>query len=130
MKLRLQELLQLCIDLKPRAIWLSFGDVKPLAKSIKAAGIKVVVQVQYLDDVEAALEAGADVIVGQVTIAQVAACWSLLLSSRVKKAVPCAHEVALHRLLCLMQSTAHARNKVVQVVCCNVLETCHACMEA
>lgn len=67
MKLRLQELLQLCIDLKPRAIWLSFGDVKPLAKSIKAAGIKVVVQVQYLDDVEAALEAGADVIVGQVT---------------------------------------------------------------
>lgn len=67
-KMVLQEILQLCIDLKPRAIWLAFGDVEPLAKPIKDAGIKLIVQVQYLDDVEAALQAGADVIVGQVTL--------------------------------------------------------------
>lgn len=68
---RLQELLQLCIDLKPRAIWLSFGDVAPLARPIKDAGIKMIVQIQYLDDAEAALQAGADVIVGQVSLSKV-----------------------------------------------------------
>ena len=35
-------------------------------KPIKDAGIKVIVQVQFLDDVEVVLQAGADVIVGQV----------------------------------------------------------------
>ena len=62
----LQELLQTCIDLSPRAIWLAFGEVEPLAKPVKAAGITLIVQVQFLDDVEPALRAGADIIVGQV----------------------------------------------------------------
>ena len=98
MRFSLQELLQLCIDLKPRAIWLSFGDVQPLAESIKAAGIKVVVQVQYLDDVEAALAAGADVIVGQVIANQVAAPFAApfaaLLSNRVMNAAPYTHTLS------------------------------------
>ena len=62
----LQELLQAAIDLKPRAIWLSFGDWESLATPIKKAGIMIICQVQHLEQVEPALKAGADVIVGQV----------------------------------------------------------------
>ena len=62
----LQELLQTSIKLRPRAIWLSFGDWDPLAVPIKNAGIKIICQVQHLEQVEPALQAGADVIVGQV----------------------------------------------------------------
>lgn len=62
----LQELLQTSIDLNPRAIWLSFGDWAPLAVAIKQAGIKMICQVQHLEQVEPALLAGADIIVGQV----------------------------------------------------------------
>lgn len=64
----LQDLLQTSIDLKPRAIWLSFGDWKPLALPIKEAGITLICQVQHLEQVEPALLAGADIIVGQVGI--------------------------------------------------------------
>lgn len=60
-----QELLQAAIDLKPRAIWLSFGDWDALATPIKKAGIIMICQVQHLEQVEPALKAGADVIVGQ-----------------------------------------------------------------
>lgn len=62
----LQELLQAAIDLKPRAIWLSFGDWDSLATPIKKAGILLICQVQHLEQVEPALKAGADIIVGQV----------------------------------------------------------------
>ena len=62
----LQELLQTSIDLEPRAIWLSFGDWEPLAAPIKRAGITLICQVQHLEQVEPALLAGADIIVGQV----------------------------------------------------------------
>ncbi|KAL3142689.1 hypothetical protein ABBQ38_002991 [Trebouxia sp. C0009 RCD-2024] len=60
-----KELLQTSIDLNPRAIWLSFGDWAPLAVAIKQAGIKMICQVQHLEQVEPALLAGADIIVGQ-----------------------------------------------------------------
>ena len=77
----LQELLQAAIDLKPRAIWLSFGDWDALATPIKKAGIIMICQVQHLEQVEPALKAGADVIVGQVLpqVHQSAANLSLFL---------------------------------------------------
>lgn len=58
--------MQTAIDLNPRAVWLSFGEWDPLAGPVKKAGIKVICQVQHLEQVEPALRAGADVIVGQV----------------------------------------------------------------
>lgn len=61
-----QELLQAAVDLKPRAIWLSFGEWDTLAAPIKKAGIKLICQVQHLEQVEPALKAGADIMVGQV----------------------------------------------------------------
>ena len=61
-----QELLHKAVELKPRAIWLSFGKWEPLAAPIRQAGIKLICQVQHLEHVEPALRAGAAVIVGQV----------------------------------------------------------------
>ncbi|KAA6423022.1 MAG: hypothetical protein FRX49_07010 [Trebouxia sp. A1-2] len=60
-----QELLQTIINFKPRAIWLSFGEWEDLAVPINKAGIKLICQIQHLEQVEPALHAGADVIVGQ-----------------------------------------------------------------
>ena len=70
----LQELLQTSINLKPRAIWLSFGDWEPLAVPIKQASIRLICQVQNLEQVEPALLAGADIIVGQVRLDQSLRC--------------------------------------------------------
>ena len=53
--------------LRPRAIMLSFGDPRPLAKLIRAAGIALIIQVTDLDEARQAMEAGADVIVAQGT---------------------------------------------------------------
>ena len=61
-----QELLQAAVDLEPRAIWLSFGEWDALAAPIKKAGITLICQVQHLEQVEPALKAGADIMVGQV----------------------------------------------------------------
>ncbi|GAQ89055.1 nitronate monooxygenase [Klebsormidium nitens] len=59
------ELLQAAIDCQPRAIWLSFGPFKELAPPIKAAGIKLICQVQTLEQIGDVLPLGADVIVAQ-----------------------------------------------------------------
>lgn len=50
---------------KPCAIMLSFGDPRPYAARIAAAGAPLICQVQRLDQVPQALEAGACVIVAQ-----------------------------------------------------------------
>ncbi len=52
---------------RPVAIMLSFGDPRPFAPAIKAAGSKLICQVQTLEHVDHALEAGADIIVAQGT---------------------------------------------------------------
>ena len=49
----------------PRAVMLSFGDPRPYAQRIKASGAALICQIQRLDQVPLALEAGADVIVAQ-----------------------------------------------------------------
>lgn len=51
--------------LLPKAIFLSFGDPRPYAERIARAGARLVCQVQRLDQVPQAVEAGAAVIVAQ-----------------------------------------------------------------
>ena len=53
------------LEHKPRAIMLSFGDPRPYGKRIAAAGAELLVQVQRIEQVPMALEAGATVIIGQ-----------------------------------------------------------------
>ncbi|HEY0911210.1 MAG TPA: nitronate monooxygenase, partial [Bradyrhizobium sp.] len=61
------ELLDIALDAKPRAIMLSFGDPRPFAPRIKAAGARLICQVQTEDMARQALEAGADILVAQGT---------------------------------------------------------------
>ncbi len=58
-------LLDEIISLKPKAVFLSFGNPQPLAAQIKAAGITLICQVQTLKDAKCALNSGADIIVAQ-----------------------------------------------------------------
>jgi nitronate monooxygenase len=51
----------------PACVFLSFGDPRPFAATIRRGGAKLLCQVQTLAHVEQALEAGADVIVAQGT---------------------------------------------------------------
>lgn len=53
------------LDQRPRAVMLSFGDPRPYAQRIAAAGAELLFQVQRLEQVPLALEAGASVIVAQ-----------------------------------------------------------------
>jgi nitronate monooxygenase len=59
------ELLDISLDAKPAAIMLSFGDPRPFAPRIKAAGARLICQVQTEDMARHALEAGADILVAQ-----------------------------------------------------------------
>src|SRR5262249_2912773 len=61
------ELLDIALKAKPRAIMLSFGDPKPFAPRIKAAGCLLICQVQTEEMAKRALEAGADVLIAQGT---------------------------------------------------------------
>jgi nitronate monooxygenase len=61
------ELLDVALNARPRAIMLSFGDPKPFAPRIKAAGALLICQVQSEDMAQAALDAGADTLVAQGT---------------------------------------------------------------
>jgi len=61
------ERLDMALALKPACIFLSFGDPVPFAGRIHAAGIPLICQVQTLRQVEAAVAAGAAVIVAQGT---------------------------------------------------------------
>ena len=59
--------LELALAHAPRAVMLSFGDPRPHADAIRAAGCALVCQVQSLAEAELAREAGADFIVAQGT---------------------------------------------------------------
>jgi nitronate monooxygenase len=59
------EALDWALTQKPCAVMLSFGDPRPYAARIAAAGAALICQVQRLDQVPQALEAGAAVIVAQ-----------------------------------------------------------------
>jgi len=61
------ELLDIALDARPRAIMLSFGDPKPFAPRIKAAGALLICQVQDEDMGREALDAGADILIAQGT---------------------------------------------------------------
>lgn len=52
---------------RPAAIMLSFGDPRPFAAAIRAAGARLICQVQTVGQAREAVEAGADVIVAQGT---------------------------------------------------------------
>jgi nitronate monooxygenase len=58
---------QAALDARPAAIALSFSDPGDWARAAKAAGCRVVCQVQTFGDADLALEAGADVLVAQGT---------------------------------------------------------------
>src|SRR5581483_2202651 len=60
-------LLDVALAAQPRAIMLSFGDPKPHAPRIKAAGSLLICQVQSEDMARQALDAGADVLIAQGT---------------------------------------------------------------
>jgi nitronate monooxygenase len=62
---RRPELLDQALAHGPKAIFLSFGDPRPFAATVDAAGVPLFCQVQSLDDARAALDAGAAVIVAQ-----------------------------------------------------------------
>lgn len=57
--------LDLPADQRPRALMLSFGDPRPYAARLAAAGVPLICQVQRLAHVPEAIEAGAAVIVAQ-----------------------------------------------------------------
>ena len=59
------EALDWVLTQKPCSIMLSFGDPRPYAARIQAAGASLICQVQRLDQVPQAIEAGASVIVAQ-----------------------------------------------------------------
>jgi nitronate monooxygenase len=59
------ELLDLVLARLPAAVMLSFGSPLPFGQPIKAAGVKLICQVQNIEHARAAVDVGADVIVAQ-----------------------------------------------------------------
>lgn len=59
------DLLDTALAARPRAVMLSFGDPKPFAPQIKAAGALLICQVQEEAMARQALEAGADILIAQ-----------------------------------------------------------------
>lgn len=59
------ELLDRALERRPAAVMLSFGDERPFAPRVKAAGVPLICQVQSVEQARRAAEAGADVIVAQ-----------------------------------------------------------------
>ena len=62
---RQPELLTQALSHEPKALMLSFGDPRPFAAEIAAAGVPLICQCQSLDHVRQGLEAGAAIIVAQ-----------------------------------------------------------------
>lgn len=58
---------QAALDAHPEAIALSFADPGDWARRVKDTGMRLICQVQRLDDADLAVEAGADVLVAQGT---------------------------------------------------------------
>jgi len=57
--------LDVALDARPAAVMLSFGDPTPFTGRIKAAGCKIICQVQTLAQAKEAASAGADIIIAQ-----------------------------------------------------------------
>ena len=55
------------LDARPEAIALSFSDPGQWARRVKEAGLRLICQVQSLEDADLAVDAGADVLVAQGT---------------------------------------------------------------
>jgi nitronate monooxygenase len=64
---RRPQLLERALAHRPASIMLSFGDPRPFAPAIRQAGVRLICQVQTLQQAREAMEAGADVIVAQGT---------------------------------------------------------------
>lgn len=62
---RLPSLLTRVLRHRPAAVMLSFGDPRPFAAEIRAAGARLICQCQDLVHVREAVEAGADIVVAQ-----------------------------------------------------------------
>jgi nitronate monooxygenase len=62
-----QRALDVALSYRPAAFMLSFGDPRPYARTIKAAGCKLICQVQDPDQARLACAAGADLIVAEGT---------------------------------------------------------------
>lgn len=62
---RSPRMLTLALKHSPFCVFLSFGDARPFAKEIRKAGAMLICQVQFLAQIEMALEAGAAAIVAQ-----------------------------------------------------------------
>lgn len=58
-------LLDIALARRPATVMLSFGELRPFADRIHAAGVPLTAQVQNLDQARRALDAGAEVIVAQ-----------------------------------------------------------------
>jgi nitronate monooxygenase len=58
-------LLDLVLERKPSALFLSFGDPVPFGAKIADAGVPLICQVQTMSDAQAGLDAGASIIVAQ-----------------------------------------------------------------
>lgn len=59
------ELLELVLDRKPAALFVSFGDAEPIIEAARDRGIPTIWQIQRLDQAEQAHKAGTDIIVAQ-----------------------------------------------------------------
>ena len=57
--------LDVALDAKPAAVMLSFGDPTPFSGRIRAAGCKIICQVQTLAQAKEAAATGADIIIAQ-----------------------------------------------------------------
>ena len=64
---RQPDLLDLALERRPRAIFLSFGDLAPFAAKVVAAGVPLIAQVQTVAAAKAAIGHGAAVVVAQGT---------------------------------------------------------------
>lgn len=62
---RQPELLDFVLAQQPATVMLSFGELRPFADRIHAAGVPLIAQVQTLDHARQALDAGADILAAQ-----------------------------------------------------------------
>ncbi|MGA8545028.1 MAG: nitronate monooxygenase [Mycobacterium sp.] len=59
------DLLDMILAEQPATIMLSFGELRPFAERVRAAGVPLIAQVQTLDQARGALDVGADIVVAQ-----------------------------------------------------------------
>jgi nitronate monooxygenase len=62
-----RETVERALEYRPDAVMLSFGDPVPLAGPVRAAGVRLIIQVTTLAEARQAVDRGADVIVAQGT---------------------------------------------------------------